>query len=35
MMPSLRGEEPFGQVAGALLFLVLAVILARFAQRKV
>jgi len=35
MVPSLRGEEPFGQVAGALLFLVLAVILARFAQRKV
>ena len=35
MIPALRGEEAFGQVAGGLLFLVLAVILARFAQRKV
>jgi putative OPT family oligopeptide transporter len=35
MMPSLRGEEALGQIAGALLFLALAVILSRFAQRKV
>ena len=35
MLPALRGEEPFGQIAGAVLFFVLAVILARFAQRKV
>ena len=35
MMPALRGEDAFGQFAGALLFFVLAVILARFAQRKV
>ncbi len=35
MIPALRGEEAFGQVAGGLLFLVLAVILAKFAQRKV
>ena len=35
MIPALRGEEASGQVAGGLLFLVLAVILARFAQRKV
>jgi putative OPT family oligopeptide transporter len=35
MMPALRGEEAFGQIAGALLFFALAVILARFAQRKI
>ncbi|MSO51465.1 MAG: oligopeptide transporter, OPT family [Acidobacterium sp.] len=35
MIPALRGEEASGQVAGGLLFLVLAVVLARFAQRKV
>ena len=35
MMPALRGEEAFGQIAGAALFFALAVILARFAQRKV
>ena len=35
MIPALRGEDAFGQIAGALLFFVLAVILARFAQRKV
>jgi putative OPT family oligopeptide transporter len=35
MVPALRGEDAFGQVAGGLLFFVLAVILARFAQRKV
>ncbi len=35
MIPSLRGEEAFGQIAGAMLFLALAVVLTRFAQRKV
>jgi putative OPT family oligopeptide transporter len=35
MMPALRGEEAFGQIAGAALFFALAVILARFAQRKI
>ena len=35
MMPALRGEEAFGQIAGGLLFFALAVILARFAQRKI
>ena len=35
MFPALRGEEAFGQMAGALLFFGLAVILTRFAQRKV
>jgi len=35
MVPGLRGEDAFGQAAGALLFFVLAVILTRFAQRKV
>ncbi|MFA5907141.1 MAG: oligopeptide transporter, OPT family [Vicinamibacterales bacterium] len=35
MLPALRGEDAFGQIAGALLFLGLAVILTRFAQRKV
>jgi putative OPT family oligopeptide transporter len=35
MVPALRGEDAFGQLAGGLLFFVLAVILARFAQRKV
>jgi putative OPT family oligopeptide transporter len=34
MLPALRGEEILGQVAGGLLFLALAVILARFAQKK-
>lgn len=35
MLPALRGEDAFGQLAGGLLFFVLAVILARFAQRKI
>ena len=35
MVPALRGEEAFGQIAGAALFFALAVILARFAQRKI
>ncbi len=35
MIPSLGGEEAFGQIAGAMLFLALAVVLTRFAQRKV
>jgi putative OPT family oligopeptide transporter len=35
MMPALRGEEAFGQIAGAALFFALAVILARFAKRKI
>ena len=35
IVPALRGEEAFGQIAGALLFFALAVILTRFAQRKV
>jgi len=35
MVPALRGEEAVGQVAGALLFFALAVILTRFAQRKI
>ena len=35
MLPALRGEAAFGQIAGALLFFALAVILTRFAQRKV
>ncbi len=35
MMPALRGEDAFGQIAGAALFFALAVVLVRFAQRKV
>jgi hypothetical protein len=35
MMPGLRSDEAVGQIAGAALFFALAVILARFAQRKV
>ena len=35
MVPALRGEDAFGQIAGALLFFALAVVLTRFAQRKV
>ena len=34
MMPALRSEEAIGQIAGAALFFALAVILARFAQKK-
>ena len=34
-VPALRGEDAVGQIASGLLFLALAVILARFAQRKV
>jgi hypothetical protein len=34
-MPALRGEEALGQLAGAALFFALAVILARFGQRKI
>ncbi|MBY0495312.1 MAG: oligopeptide transporter, OPT family [Cyanobacteria bacterium] len=34
-MPRLRGEEALGQIAGALLFFALAVILARFGRRKI
>ncbi len=35
MVPGLRGEDALGQIAGALLFFALAVILTRFAQRKI
>mgnify|MGYP003578950858 CR=1 FL=1 len=35
MVPALRGEDAFGQIAGAALFFALAVVLTRFAQRKV
>ena len=35
MLPALRGEDAFGQIAGGLLFFALAAILARFAQRKI
>jgi putative OPT family oligopeptide transporter len=35
MLPALRAEDAFGQIAGALLFFALAVILARFGQRKI
>ena len=35
MVPALRGEDALGQIAGASLFFALAVILTRFAQRKV
>jgi len=35
MVPALRGEDAVGQIAGALLFFALAVILTRFAQRKI
>jgi hypothetical protein len=35
MMPALRAEDAFGQIAGAALFFGLAVILTRFAQRKI
>ncbi len=35
MMPALRGEDTLGQIAGGLLFFALAVILARFAKRKI
>jgi uncharacterized oligopeptide transporter (OPT) family protein len=35
MLPALRGEDAFGQIAGAALFFALAVILARFGQRKI
>jgi putative OPT family oligopeptide transporter len=34
-IPALHGEEPFAHIAGALLFLALAMILARFAKREV
>jgi putative OPT family oligopeptide transporter len=34
LLPALRGEDAVGQMAGGLLFFALAVILARFAQRK-
>jgi putative OPT family oligopeptide transporter len=34
MLPALRGEAAFGQIAGALLFFALAIILSRFAQKK-
>jgi putative OPT family oligopeptide transporter len=34
MVPALRAEDAIGQIAGAALFFGLAVILARFAQRK-
>ena len=34
MMPALRGEEAFGQIAGGVLFFALAVILARFASER-
>jgi putative OPT family oligopeptide transporter len=34
-MPELHGDGSFGQIAGALLFLALALILSRFAQRKI
>ncbi len=34
MLPALRGDDALGQTAGGLLFFALAVILARFAQRK-
>jgi uncharacterized oligopeptide transporter (OPT) family protein len=35
MVPALRAEDIVGQVAGAALFFALAVILVRFAQRKI
>ena len=35
MIPALHGEDTMAHVAGGILFFVLAVILARFAQRKV
>jgi putative OPT family oligopeptide transporter len=35
MFPALRGEDAFGQIAGAALFFALAVILFRFGQRKI
>jgi putative OPT family oligopeptide transporter len=35
MLPALRGEDAFGQIAGAALFFALAVILFRFGQRKI
>jgi putative OPT family oligopeptide transporter len=35
MLPALRAEDAVGQIAGAALFFALAVILARFAQRKI
>ena len=35
MLPALRGDEALGQIAGAALFFGLAVILARFGQRKI
>jgi hypothetical protein len=35
MMPALHGEEAMAHIAGGLLFFVLAVILSRFAQRKI
>ena len=35
MMPGLHGEGVLGHVAGGILFFTLAVVLARFAQRKV
>ncbi len=34
-IPALHGEGPFAQIAGTLLFLALAIILARFAKRDV
>jgi putative OPT family oligopeptide transporter len=34
-LPALRGEDAVGQIAGAALFFALAVILARFGQRKI
>jgi uncharacterized oligopeptide transporter (OPT) family protein len=34
-VPFLRGESAVGHIAGALLFLALAVVLARFAQRRI
>ena len=33
-LPFMRGEDAVGQIASALLFFVLAVVLARFAQRS-
>jgi hypothetical protein len=35
MLPALRAEDAVGQIAGAALFFALAVILARFGQRKI
>jgi putative OPT family oligopeptide transporter len=34
-LPFLRGEDAMGHIAGALLFLALAIVLARFAQRRI